>query len=222
MVTTPVAHATFTDLLALLFPGAGTDGYVKVVSEGSQRPQEFWFRCQQGRWLWQRSYAWRERPEPVEQFLAANGADVFFSPLRWSAPALGIPGSPTAAVWCGLAVGTLGPTVRTVTVPRIDVVDAEQVRQRLSEFSPAPSIILHEGDRMVGLWLLTEPLRDLGRLERANRALAGRLGGDYVSPGEALLAVPGTRRTTFLPAPTVEVIGWQPERRYPLDALALP
>ncbi len=140
----------------------------------------------------------------------------------WSSPALGILGSPTAAVWAGLRVGLLGPSVRAVTLPKIDPTDAERARQRLSEFSPAPSVILNEGDRLTGLWLLTEPPGNLGQLERINRTLAGRLEAKYELPAEALLGVPGTRNTRLHPAPTVEVIGWHAERRYPWDAFALP
>ncbi len=219
---TATTHATFVDLLGVLFP-TGTDGYLKLVSEGTLRQEEYWFRHQQGRWLWQRSRAWREQPEPLDLFLATHATDLYFSPLAWSSPVLGILGSPTAAGWCGLAVGTLGPTVRTVTLPRVDAASAERARQQLSEFSPPPSVILNQGDRMVGLWLLTEPPSTLGQLERINRALAARLGGaKYEPPAEVLVGVPGTRRTTFLPAPTVEIVTWEPSRRYAGDAFALP
>ncbi len=214
--TTP---ATFTDLLALLFP-TGMDGYVKLVAEGSQRQEEYWFRrSPEGTWLWQRSRAWREQPESLDLFLAAHATDLYFSPLAWSSPVLGVLGEPAAAGWASLRVGTLAPTARTVTLPRVDAAAAEQVRQRLSECSPPPSVILNEGDRVTGLWLLTEPLSTLAQLERINRALAARLGAKYEPPAEALLAVPGTRRTTFLPAPTVEIVTWEPERRYGLDEL---
>src|SRR5574337_337335 len=218
MVTPVVAPATFADLLAALFP-TGTDAYLKLVAEGSQRPEEYWFRPQQGRWLWQRNYGWREQPETLELFIRAHDADLYFSPLVWSSPALGIPGSPQAAVWSGLRVTALAPNTRTQTLPRPDAAAAEQVRQRLAEFRPAPSVILNEGDRLSGLWLLTEPPSNLGQLDRTLRALAGRLGAKYEPPAEALLAVPGTRRTTFLPAPTVEVISWEPGRRYAVAAL---
>jgi len=40
-------QVTFADLLALLFP-AGTEGYLKLVSGGSSRQEEYWFRNQQG------------------------------------------------------------------------------------------------------------------------------------------------------------------------------
>lgn len=218
MVTTPVAHATFTDLLGVLFP-TGTDGYVKLVAEGSQRPEEYWFRHQQGRWLWQRQYGYKEPPTTVEQFLATHPADLFFSPLAWRSPALGIPGAPPPAAWASVRVATLGPTARTVTLPRVDAADAEQARQRLAEFRPAPSVILNEGNRVTGLWLVQEPFVGLGQLDRTHRALAARLGAPYEPPAEALLAVPGTRNTRLLPAPTVEIVVWQPQRRYGLDEL---
>ncbi len=59
---TATQQVTFADLLALLLP-TGTDGYVKLVAAGSQRDTEHWFRrSPEGTWLWQWSYAWRERP----------------------------------------------------------------------------------------------------------------------------------------------------------------
>src|SRR5574337_899543 len=68
----------------------------------------------------------------------------------------------------------------------------------------------------VGLWLLAEPCPSpsLAQLDRTLRALAGCLGAKYDPAIEALVGVPGTRRTTFLPAPTVKIIGWEPGRRY--------
>jgi hypothetical protein len=68
---------------------------------------------------------------------------------------------------------------------------------------------------------MQEPIPDLARLERINRVLATHLGAKYEPPAEALLAVPGTRRTTFLPAPTVEIVSWGPERRYAVNELAV-
>jgi hypothetical protein len=49
-------------------------------------------------------------------------------------------------------IGTIGPSVRSVTLPRIDPVDAERVRRRLAEGSPPPSVLVNEGDRLTGLW----------------------------------------------------------------------
>jgi len=214
--TTPV---TFTDLLALLFP-TGTDGYLKLVSEGASRQVEYWFRSQQGRWVWMRNYGWHEQPETLDLFVAAHDADLFFSPLAWNS-VLGLPGL-MAAGWASLRVGTLGPSPSSLTVPRIDVADAERVRQRLVACAPPPSLMLDEGTRLTGLWLLSERLGNLRQLERVNRTLAGHLGAKYEPPAEALLAVPGTRRTTLLPAPTVEILSWEPGRRYPVGEFALP
>jgi len=202
---------TFTDLLALLVP-AGIDGYLKLVSEGAARQAEYWFRRQQGAWVWLRNYGWHEHPETLDLFVAAHDADLFFSPLAWNS-VLGLPGL-MAVGWVSLGVGTLGPSASSLTVPRVDMADSERVRQRLAAFTPPPSLMLHEGTRLTGLWLLAERLGDLRQLERVNRALAGRLGAQYEPPGEALLAVPGTRNTRLHPAPTVEIVDWHPERRY--------
>ncbi len=220
-MTTPVAQqVTFTDLLAVLFP-TGTDGYLKLVAEGSQRQVEYWFRrSPEGTWLWQRQYGYKEPPTTMEQFLAANDADLYFSPVLWTVPAVGSAPIPPAAVWTGLRLPLLAPTARSLTVPRADVGAAERARQRLAEFSPAPSVVLHEGNRVVGLWLLTVPLGDLSQVDRALRALAGTLRGNYVPPAEALLAVPDTRVTRLHPAHTVEAITWEPATRYAWGALA--
>ncbi len=219
MTAPATTSVTLADLLVLLLP-TGTDGYVKLVSEGTQRQEEYWFRrSPDGLWLQQRSYAWREQPESLALFLAAHATDLYFSPLAWSRPVLGVPGSPPVAAWASLRIGTLAPTAKTVTLPRVDPASATLAQQRVEEFAPPPSVILHEGDRLTGLWLVQEPLSDLGQLERANRALAGRLGGAYVPPGEALVSVPGSRRTTFLPAHVVEILVWEPGRRYGLDEL---
>src|SRR5262249_49616446 len=74
---------------------------------------------------------------------------------------------------------------------------------------------------IVGLWLVQEPLTDLAQADRALRALAPTFGGAYVPATEMLLAVPGTKNTRVYPPHTVEVMTLEPERRYPLDALAL-
>jgi hypothetical protein len=215
-------HATSTNLLAVLFPR--DTGYLKVVTEGSQRAVDYWFRrSPEGAWIEMRHYGWRERPATVEQFLAAQAHDVRFSPVRWSAPAHASAPLPPAAVWCGLSVGTLPPTATSLTVPRVDAAGAERAQQRLAKFSPEPSVVVHEGDRLAAIWLLTEPLADLAQLEQLNRALARALEAVvYVPPAEALLAVPGTRNTRLHPVHTVECIVWQPERRHAVNALALP
>jgi hypothetical protein len=52
--------------------------------------------------------------------------------------------------------------------------------------------VIDEGDRISGLWLLSEPVPVPEEVERAQRRLAGALGGPYVYPRDLLLAVPGT------------------------------
>ncbi len=212
-VTTPV---TFSDLLGALFPTGTPDGYLKVVRTSSRYESEAWFRRDgAGRWSWQRSYAWRERPMDVQEFLAANGEDVTFALLLRTAPALGSAPVPwVSAVWAALPVATLAPTSHTLTVPRVDVVAAQQAQERLAEYVRSPSVIISEGNRVVAAWLLTEPLADLVQLDRVNRALAQALGGMYAPPAEMLLPVPGSKNTHLLPPHEVACLVWEPARRY--------
>ncbi len=221
MTTPTTTHVTFADLLAVLFP-SGTDGYLKLVAEGSQRSTDYWFRRGAQGWVWQRQYGWREAPETLERVLAAQEHDVRFSPVVWAAPAVGSAPLSAAAVWAWPRVAILGPALQLGTVPRLDPASGTLARQRLGDFRPEPSLIVDEGDRLVALWLLSERIQEVSQVDRALRALASALGGDCVLAGEASVAVPGTRNTRLHPAPTVEIVTWEPGRRYGVDALRLP
>ena len=70
--------------------------------------------------------------------------------------------------------------------------------QRLTAFTPAPSLVVFSGRGWHGYWLFDDPVRvrdnDSGaqQIVDANRALAGRLDGDAVGDVARVMRVPGT------------------------------
>jgi hypothetical protein len=76
---------------------------------------------------------------------------------------------------------------------RLDPAAEAQALARLRALACPPSVIIHEGLRVVGLWRLDEPLDDLGQARRCLEALAARLDGDVTAanPRTFGVAVPG-------------------------------
>ena len=91
-------------------------------------------------------------------------------------------------------------------------------RAKLAGAALPPSLTINEGDRLTGLWLLTESLTDQARLRTLLHRFAYRLGGDQalIDVPHALVAVPGTRCERVHPTRTVHVETWAPEQQYPL------
>ena len=92
------------------------------------------------------------------------------------------------------------------------------VRAKLADVTIPPSLTINKGDRITGLWLLTEPLRDPARLRTLLHRFAYRLGGDQalIDVPHALVAVPGTRCERLHPTRAVHVETWEPTRQYAL------
>jgi hypothetical protein len=91
-------------------------------------------------------------------------------------------------------------------------------RAKLADVTLPSSLTINEGDRLTGLWLLTESLHDATRLRSLLHRFAYRLGGDQalIDVPHALVAVPGTRCERVHPTRTVHVETWEPTRQYPL------
>jgi hypothetical protein len=87
-------------------------------------------------------------------------------------------------------------------------------RAKLADVTLPPSLTINEGDRLTGLWLLTESLTDQARLCTLLHRFAYRLGGDpaLIDMPHAVVAVPGTRCERVHPTRTVHVETWAPEK----------
>jgi hypothetical protein len=99
---------------------------------------------------------------------------------------------------------------------------------KLREFEPAPSIIVDSGGGWHGYWLLDDPFllnshEDKQRIAKILHGLFTVLDGDeaYVKSVASVMRLPESINTKPQRdnAP-VQVVDWQPERRYPLDTFA--
>lgn len=79
--------------------------------------------------------------------------------------------------------------------PKTDLFVAERKRilQKLTDFSPQPSIILDSGGGYQAFWRLVEPVHsDWTEVERYNRQLEAELGGDHCYNVDRIMRLPGT------------------------------
>jgi RepB DNA-primase N-terminal domain len=75
----------------------------------------------------------------------------------------------------------------------VDVDDPQpEALEKLRNFDPRPSVILFSGGGYQAFWLLDEATKDLDRVERINRALAEKLGGDNCHNVDRIMRLPGT------------------------------
>lgn len=97
--------------------------------------------------------------------------------------------------------------------------DGQNAAQALSEFTPAPSLVLRSGsgENRHAFWLLSHS-ETLGLVERANSRLAASLGADLgvVTSVGAILRLPETRNHKRSPPAVVELEVYEPDRRYSL------
>jgi Virulence-associated protein E-like domain len=80
------------------------------------------------------------------------------------------------AMFCHVAIGSCDPVVLA----------------RLQAFRPAPSLILQNGSGYQAIWRLGTMTKNFDRVERINRALENRLGGDNGYHVNAMMPLPGT------------------------------
>lgn len=95
----------------------------------------------------------------------------------------------------------------------------EAIDKRLSDFPLPPSVILLTGGGYHVLWLFKEPLGK-GQIE-AHESMLRRLIGFFQADPAAkdasrVLRVPGTQNFKYSHCPMVEIIRFNPERRYEL------
>jgi P4 family phage/plasmid primase-like protien len=100
----------------------------------------------------------------------------------------------------------------------------EEARAKVGAFPLPPSFKFASGGGYHCYWLLTEPIdiRQAGveKVTEYLRALAFRLSADKKSAEPArVLRVPGTTNTKYSPARSVDVLVWEPARRYDLISL---
>ncbi len=100
-------------------------------------------------------------------------------------------------------------------------IDRADALERLQRFSRVPSMIVSSGTagHAHAYWRLDRPV-DVAELERANRKLAHRLGGDLASVDAARILRPcGTLNHKRQPPTPVSLVAHHPTYRYPLAEL---
>jgi hypothetical protein len=189
-------------------------GLLKLVASGFKDEYAFFWKIATGAWMELRN----EKVQPgFWRFLTTRPANVAFSPRGWAAPSEHSAFVATRCLWAGIR---LGLRLQGRHQPAPDIVPEAEVtaRAKLAGATLLPSLTIHEGGRITGLWLLTEPLHDPARLRTLLYRLAYRLSGDQalIDVPHALVAVPGTRCERVHPTRTVHVETWAPDRQYPL------
>jgi hypothetical protein len=100
-------------------------------------------------------------------------------------------------------------------------IDEPDAVERLRAFYAAPTMIVFSGGpgHAHAYFALSAPISVM-ELERANRRLAGALGGDLASVDAARILRPvGSRNHKYTPAIAVEMVEYAPCRRYDVDEL---
>lgn len=81
--------------------------------------------------------------------------------------------------------------VSTASFAHVDIDDPD-AEERLFNFSPQPTAVVHSGGGYHAYWKLKEPTDDLVRVEAINMALAKALGGDNCHNIDRIMRLPGT------------------------------
>jgi hypothetical protein len=179
-------NATFEEVLTIVGPPTGL---LQLMASGWEDDYAFFRKIATGDWMELRN----EKVTPgFWRFLITRPANVGFSPCGWSWPSEHSAFVSTRCLWAGIRLG-LGPQGRHQPAPGIMPESEVTVRAKLAGATLPPSLTVHEGDRITGLWLLTESLRDSGRLRSLLHRLAYRLGWRSGSGGCATRARGGAR-----------------------------
>ena len=119
-------------------------------------------------------------------------------------------------------------TAGTAAARRIDrahlafvEIDSPDADQQLSAFAHPPTMVIASGTpgHLHAYWTLRHTV-DVAELERANRRLAHRLGGDLASVDAArILRPPGSRNHKHHPPAPVRLLELAPSRRYTPEQL---
>lgn len=209
--TTTTKTLNFEDVLSLLFPaGPPPQGSAFLRLADIERPDvEAWFRRLGDKWQEQRN---DKLTFGFSRFLDSLGTErgIGFTPVLvkdlWSlAPAWPL----TAAVWAGVRVQS-DPRLDGV-VHRVEPEAIEAAELRFFGQGLDPSITIHEGLRVTGLWLLNEPLAE----ERAGWLLT-KLRARFLGEPEQirpLIAIPGTRAPRIFPSADVTAMLHSTTRR---------
>ena len=209
-----IKNITFEDVLTIAGPPTGL---LQLVASGWEDEHAFFWKIATGDWMELRN----EKVQPgFWRFLTTRPANVGFSPSGWSWPSESSAFVATRCLWAGIRLG-LGLQGRHQPAP--DIVPESEVtaRAKLADVTLPPSLTINEGDRITGLWLLTELLTAQARLRSLLHRFAYRLGGDQalIDVPHAVVAVPGTRCERVHPTRTVHIETWEPTRQYSLTEI---
>jgi hypothetical protein len=197
------------DFLHCLYPQPPAEGWLELrcIHPQTGEVRTFWAQLNQPKQL--------DTVLKQADKLNAEGYGVYFAPcLRKEKK-----GSADAAAW--------------VPALWIDIdcenhrIQREKGLAKLREFEPAPSVIVDSGGGWHAYWLLDQPFTldtddDRQRISQIMQGLFGALGGDsgYVKSVASVMRLPVSINTKpDRNGAKVQVVDWQPDRRYTLSSL---
>jgi hypothetical protein len=207
---------TWPDLFRTLWPAPPSHhAYLRLIDAGHRWE---WYFCLGGRWRQLGPFKAGEEPGPERLLVMNNGRGVCFNPALRSHAAAGSPPVPMTAVWAGAWL----PLERRKGEPaaRLQPGAREAARARLLGASVPPSLLLDEGVRVLGLWLLDKAVPvETGHWLLAQ--LARRLDCDRTLDLErAEMLLPGVHLEIFPPRDVIAEAVAEPLRRVRLEELA--
>lgn len=203
---------THEDLLEVLWPDADSHAYLEAAGMNGRE----WFRHYRSGWKQMGPFKFGTEPGFERLFTLAGGADLSFAAALRSQPAAGAALLPLRFLWAGITLRVEGKRLHDAGL-RLVAGEAEAARARLLSTAIPASLVLGEGTRTTGIWLLSEPL-DLGRGRLWLQRLAAQVGGgrELADPDRAMLRLPGSVNAEVFPRFTVHAEASSPLSRAPL------
>jgi len=209
---------SWQDLFGALWPAPPSHhAYLKLIDGGGRWE---WYFHRSGQWRQLGPFKAGEEPSPERLLVMNNHRGVGFDPSLRLHNAAGSPPIPMTAVWAGSWL----PVQKHKGEPaaRLQPGAREAARARLLGVSVPPSVLLDEGVRVLGLWLLDKAVPiETGRWLLAQ--LARRLEGDrtLAELEQVQLLLPGTHIDGIFPPRDViaEAVA-EPLKRVKLEELA--
>jgi len=208
---------SWQELFRALWPTPPTHhSYLKLIDGGGRWE---WYFHRSGQWRQLGPFKAGEEPSPERLLVMNSHRGVAFDPSLRLHNAAGSPPIPMTAVWAGLWLAV--QKVKGEPAARLQPGAREAARARLLGVSVPPSVLLDEGVRVLGLWLLDKAVPvETGRWLLAQ--LARRLDCDRTLGGDlerAELLIPGTHLEIFPPRDVIAEAVAEPLGRVKLEAL---
>jgi hypothetical protein len=208
------ATLDYPALLAALWPAPSPHEYLRMAGAGGTE----WYRFLRGGWKQLGQFRQGAEPGPERLVTLAGGWDVFLSPALTDHPTWGTSLRPLTVLWAGRRL-KLAARRRGDPGSPLVAGEADAARECFAACSVPPSVVLHEGLRVTGLWLLRASVG-----LAAGRTLLWRLAQQVEGerelaedPAKVELAVPGTACERVFPRHTVTAEATRPLRRVAVE-----